>query len=439
MTHIWNEIIASLPNPHFLQTYEWGQVKAAYGWQPHFLVWDDAGCSVSTDFSALESGSRYAADPATTRPSTNLQPCNRPRATPSNLQPSTVKAAALVLKRSVPVFGLGARLSILYAPKGPLLDWGDSALRTRVLDDLQRFAHQQGAIFLKLDPDVLLGTGIPGTEAESAEPGGEAVRSELSRRGWRFSSDQIQFRNTVIVEVGTSTEEEILARMKQKTRYNVRLGPKKGVSVRVGNQDDWLMLYKMYAETSLRDGFVIRDEEYYRKVWELFSGSSFEQLSGYPVEHLSSLTDKLENRKTEKPDNPLCEPLIAEVDGEPVAAIFVFAFAGRAYYVYGMSREAHREKMPTYLLQWEAMKWAKARGCQAYDLWGAPDVFDKSDSMWGVFRFKDGLGGQVACTLGAWDYAPNPFWYGFYTRVMPRILNALRLLGRRKTRQNLGG
>lgn len=396
MTHPWNELIAALPNPHFLQTYEWGQVKAAYGWQPLYLVWDDAGFSVLSDFSALQS--------------------------------STVKAAALVLKKTVPTSGLAARLSVLYAPKGPLLDWNDLPLRTRVLDDLQRFARQQGAIFLKLDPDVVLGTGVPGMETEITEPGGEAVRADFSRRGWRFSSDQIQFRNTVLVEVGTSTEEEILARMKQKTRYNVRLGPKKGVSLRVGNQDDWPMLYKMYAETSLRDGFVIRDEAYYRKVWGLFDNS----------EDKSILENRITNNEYRVSNIPLAQSLIAEVDGEPVAAIVVFAFAGRAYYVYGMSREAHREKMPTYLLQWEAMKWARVRGCSTYDLWGAPEVFDESDSMWGVFRFKDGLGGQVVRTLGAWDYAPNPLWYGFYTQVMPKFFGLMRSRGRSKTRQQLG-
>ena len=410
MSHPWNNLIAQLPNPHFLQTYEWGQVKAAYGWQPHYLVWDDTGCTVSTDFPAPESGSRYAADPAATRP-------------------SSVKAAALVLKRTVPTAGLAARLCILYTPKGPLLDWDDQPLRTRVLDDLQRFARQQGAIFLKLDPDVVLGRGIPGSEAEISEPGGEAVCEELSRRGWRFAEDQIQFKNTVMVEVGTSTEEEILARMKQKTRYNVRLGPKKGVSVRVGNEDDWPMLYKMYAETSLRDGFVIRDEAYYRKVWALFDNSEVDK---------SILENRITNIEYQVSNIPLAQPLIAEVDGEPVAAIVVFAFAGRAYYVYGMSREVHREKMPTYLLQWEAMKWARARGCSMYDLWGAPDVFDESDSMWGVFRFKDGLGGQVVRTLGAWDYAPNPLWYGFYVRVMPKILDLMRSRGKARTRQGLG-
>ena len=135
---------------------------------------------------------------------------------------------------------------------------------------------------------------------------------------------------------------------------------------------------------------------------------------------------------------PSAEPLIAEVDSEPVAAIFVFYFASRAYYVYGMSRNAHREKMPTYLLQWEAMKRAKAKGCTVYDLWGAPDVFDESDSMWGVFRFKEGLGGKVVRTLGAWDFAPSPLWYKMYSEIIPRVLDVMRSRGKTKTKQSLG-
>lgn len=385
MTHSWNQLIASLPNPHFLQTYEWGQVKAAYGWEPMYLAWSD------TQFWILRE--------------------------PFSPLPAPVKAAALVLKKHVLRGGMAAQLSLLYAPKGPLLDWSNQPLRERVLTDLQRFARQHGAIWLKLDPDVVLGTGIPGDEAEITEATGSLVRHAFQQRGWKESEDQIQFRNTVILDVSV-TEEEMLARMKQKTRYNVRLGPKKGVTVRVGGEKDWPLLYKMYAETSVRDGFVIRDEKYYRTVWNLFDQS------------------KIHNPQS---SIPLAEPLIAEVEGEPVAAIFLFAFAGRAYYVYGMSRDAHREKMPTYLLQWEAMKWAKAHGCASYDLWGAPDVFDESDSLWGVFRFKEGLGGQVVRTLGAWDFAPNPFWYATYTRFVPMLLDFMRARGKAKTKQNLGG
>ena len=133
------------------------------------------------------------------------------------------------------------------------------------------------------------------------------------------------------------------------------------------------------------------------------------------------------------------EFLIAEVDGEAVAAIFLFMFAGRGYYVYGMSRNAHREKMPTYLLQWEAMLHAKSNGCTTYDLWGAPETFDESDSMWGVYRFKEGLGGEVVRTLGAYDFAPNKLWYKMYTDIMPRVLDVMRSRGKQKTKQVVGG
>jgi lipid II:glycine glycyltransferase (peptidoglycan interpeptide bridge formation enzyme) len=375
----WNSIISKLPNPHFLQTYEWGQVKAKYGWTPLYALWDaDGKWKVESDPNLL---------------STFHSPV----------------AAALILKRQIIRNGFAARLSILYAPKGPLLDWTNESLRTRVLDDLQSYARKQGAIFLKMDPDVVLGRGVPDGEDDISDDSGQVVMSELKHRGWRYSSDQIQFKNTVLIDL-TPSEDELLANMKQKTRYNVRLAGRKGVSVRIGTLDDLPMLYKMYAETSLRDGFVIRDVGYYKTVWTLFMNS----------------------------DEPTCEPLIAEVNGEPVAAIFVFYFAERAYYVYGMSRSVHREKMPTYLLQWEAMKRAKARGCAVYDLWGAPEVFDESDSMWGVYRFKQGLGGQVVRTLGAWDFAPNPLWYRMYSEFIPRVLDVMRSRGRTRTKQNLG-
>jgi lipid II:glycine glycyltransferase (peptidoglycan interpeptide bridge formation enzyme) len=85
------------------------------------------------------------------------------------------------------------------------------------------------------------------------------------------------------------------------------------------------------------------------------------------------------------------------------------------------------------------MRWAQARGCSVYDLWGAPDVFDERDSMWGVFRFKEGLGGQVIRTLGAWDFVPNRLWYAMYTKVMPKVLDWMRLRGKARTRQQMGG
>jgi peptidoglycan pentaglycine glycine transferase (the first glycine) len=91
-----------------------------------------------------------------------------------------------------------------------------------------------------------------------------------------------------------------------------------------------------------------------------------------------------------------------------------------------MSSNEQRDRMPTYLLQWEAIRWAKAHGYATYDFWGAPDTLVESDPMWGVYRFKDGFGGTVVRHIGAWDYAPIPLLYWTYERLMPAVLGMMR-------------
>ena len=379
----WNALTARLPGAHLLQTWEWAQVKAAFGWQPMPVTWSGS----DVPHNRTPEGTAGAGPPV---------------------------AAAMVLRRPVLSRGFAKRLCILYAPKGPLLDWGAPALRGRVLDDLEGLARRHSAIFLKMDPDLELGRGYPENHTASQNRDSQAILRELGWRRWRFSGDQIQFRNTVVLDLSPS-EDELLAGMKQKTRYNIRLAERKGVTVRAAASAELGMLYQMYAETSDRDGFVIRNADYYRTVWETF---------------LRPLADH---------NQPTADALIAEINGEPIAAIFVFYFAGRAYYLYGMSRAAHRDKMPNHLLQWEAIRRAKEHGCRVYDLWGAPDEFNEDDPMWGVFRFKEGLGGQVLRTAGAWDYPASALWYPVYTRLVPRLLDIMRRRGRTQIREVLGG
>lgn len=359
----WNWAVAGFRSPQLLQTWEWGEVKSLYGWKPHHKVWkDDDG---------------------------------------------QIQAAALVLERTITLLGIGPKLRMHYSPKGPLLkDWNDTSLRKLVTSDLIAFAKERKAFLLKIDPDVPIGFGEPGTEGAEEGLVGQIFMDELKASGWRYSNEQIQFKNTAVLNL-TPTEDDLLAQMKQKTRYNVRLAGRKGVTVREGTKDDFDMLYKMYAETAVRDGFAIRSQEYYTTVWNTFT------------------------------DSDMLTPLIAEVDGKPVAGLMLFRFGEKAWYLYGMSRTTHREKMPNYLLQWEAIRTAKQKGCIVYDLWGAPDVFDESDSLWGVYRFKRGLGGQAARHIGAWDLPLRPWTYKLYAHVWPRMMDLLRRRGRGRTQQGL--
>jgi peptidoglycan pentaglycine glycine transferase (the first glycine) len=119
--------------------------------------------------------------------------------------------------------------------------------------------------------------------------------------------------------------------------------------------------------------------------------------------------------------------LLAEVDGEPVAAVMAFALPPRAWYFYGASGNRHRKKMPAYLLQWEAMRWARSVGCTTYDLWGVPDEDEETleagfaqrqDGLWGVYRFKRGFGGRLVRSVGAWDRVYAPVRYRLYCWIL---------------------
>jgi peptidoglycan pentaglycine glycine transferase (the first glycine) len=289
----------------------------------------------------------------------------------------TPRAAALVLRRKLPY----TPFSVLYVPKGPTLDYADAAAWEAMLAHLERLARRQQALFVKIDPDV---------HREQS-----AVSQRLLARGWRPSLEQVQFRNTMTLDL-TQDEASLLAAMKSKWRYNVRLAERKGVSVRLGAVDDLPLLYDMYHETALRDGFVIRPLAYYADLW-----GSFMQRG-------------------------LARPLIAEVEGDAVAMLVLFYFGGRAWYMYGASRNQHREKMPNHLLQWQAMRWARSAGCAVYDMWGAPDELLESDSMWGVYHFKKGFGATLVQHIGAFDYPGSRLWYWAYTVAMPRLLALMR-------------
>ena len=360
---VWNDLIRSLPGSHFLQTSQWAEVKAEIGWQSKPFVWKD--------------------------------------------EEGHLQAAANLLIRRLRLFNRGPQVSIGYVPRGPMLDWGNVPLRTKVLSALEQAARNEGLIFLKIDPEIVLGRGIPGSQGDEENQNGMKTFHDLESRGWRISPEQIQFKNTAVLDL-TGSEEEWLSRMKQKARYNLRLSQRSGVIVRVAKDDELPTLYQMYAQTAARDGFIIREMDYYLKVWRSFIQGG------------------------------MAEALVAEVEGQLVAGLVLFYLGNRAWYFYGMSTTLHRDKMPNYLLQWEAMRLARERGCELYDLWGAPEVFDPTDRMYGVFRFKDGLGANVIRTAGAWDFVLKPFWYFVYQRVLPGFLNLTRRIRRQTLQKEIG-
>lgn len=341
----WNALLGSLPHHHILQTWEWGDFKRdTVGWMPERVAF-------------------YAGD-------------------------ALIGAASLLTRR---VGGL----TVMYTPKGPALDYTNPAHVTAVLGHLAARARRRRALWLKIEPDVIGATGFPDGDDDRPHPTGSALVARLRGGGWRFSGDQVQFRNTLTIDL-TRDEDDILMAMSQNTRRKVRTAQKKGVTVRDATPDDLPVLYALYKTTGQRDDFLIRPATYYEKAWRDFMHAG------------------------------LAHALIAEYDGQPIAHVILFHFGRVCWYFYGASADVERQRMPNYLLQWEAMRWARANGYTVYDMWGAPNDFQPDDPMWGVYEFKRGFRGEIVRHIGAWDYAPNPLLYRLYTGLWPRLRGLLR-------------
>ncbi len=333
----WDEFVAQHPHGSLLQTTAWARLKNNFGWssQRVWLRQDDK----------LQAGAQLL-----------------------------IKSAA---------FGL-ARVG--YVPHGPLVDWQDPEQVKVLFHQLDLAAYQRRVGFIKLEPLLW--------QDEAAAAAWPAICQAYDLQ---TDVDTIQPPRTMLLDLRPSLD-DILAAMKQKTRYNIRLSARKGVTVRQGTEADLSAFIRLMRTTGERDGFGVHAPDYYRRAYEVFA-----------PDDVALLIAEYEER-------PLPEK-------RPLSAVMVFKNGPRAAYLYGASSNEERNRMPNYAVQWAAIQWAKAQGCTTYDLWGLPDAAEeeleaqfteRSDGLWGVYRFKRGYGGQIRRTVGAADRIYNQRTYKLY-------------------------
>ena len=295
-------------------------------------------------------------------------------------------AGAQILLRSLPL-GVG---KLAYVARGPVGAWQDGAAAAALWPAIHAGLRKQRAIFLKIEPNC----------APAAE-----LDQRLHAAGFQHIAGHIQPVATLHIDL-TPDMAAIAAAQKSKTRYNIGLAARKGVTISEGGVADLPAIYPLLQETSKRDGFPIHTLDYYASLINNMPG-------------IARLT-------------------IARHEGEALAAIFATAFGREAIYLHGASGAQKRNLMPTYLIQWDAMQWAKERGCAFYDMWGIPeDVTDieaepeaQEGGLWGVYRFKRGFGGKLVRYAGSYDYVYSPIRYRLWTELLPRYRALLlRLLG----------
>ncbi len=316
----WDQFVTEHPDGHLLQSWGWGELKASAGWSPlRLALWDT----------------------------------------------EQIVAAAQVLRRTATHLPLWAG-HLAYIPKGPLVDWSQPLLCQAFFSQLHALLRRQGAFALWMEPD---------REANAAD-NDRVIECVTSMQF--HPTYAIQPARTILLDL-TADEDTLLARMKEKWRYNVRLAGRKGVEVRVAQTvEDVQAWYALLQTTSERDQFGIHTLDYYLSAWRIFAPRNQAML------------------------------FLAEYHGQLLAGIFVGLLAKRAIYLYGASSNEQRNLMPNYLLQWEAIHWAKQQGATSYDFWGIPETDDEDEAMAGVYRFKRGWGGEVVRFIDSYKCIYHP-------------------------------
>lgn len=266
------------------------------------------------------------------------------------LDGSTIKAAMSVGSNPM---RLTSRTQ-LYVSRGPTVDHPTNEIFDLFAKWLELLGREENSVGAKMEPN--------------APAGDRAWTDLLLTNGFRPLHPPSQPRSTWLLHLEPDLD-TLLANMKSKWRYNIRLAEKKGVEIVSGTEKDLDDFYSIYRETSDRDGFYIHPQHIYefifRTYWELGQ----------------------------------LEMLLARYQGSVIAAVTLVHLGNTAWYLYGASTDRNREVMAPHLLQWEGIKWAKDRGAAIYDFRGVPDVPAEGQEMYGVYRFKQGFGGRHATLL----------------------------------------
>ena len=259
-----------------------------------------------------------------------------------------IKGTMSVLLRKIPVFNR----YIMYAPRGFVCDEHDKETLRKLTEKAKEIAKKYKAFIFRLDPDI---------SNDDEEFKNIAKDIGYKRKENIKNIDQvIQPKYVFRLDLTNKTEEELLASFNQKTRYNIRLAIKKGVTTRVGTINDMQIFYDIMKETGSRDSFFIRPIEYFEKIYTSM-GERHARL------------------------------IIAEHEGTPIAAVMPIMYGNKVWYLYGGSSNEYRNLMPNYLLQFEMMKWGLENKCEIYDFRGVSGFKNENDPQYGVYRFKKGF------------------------------------------------
>lgn len=300
-----------------------------------------------------------------------------------------IRGGALVLIKRLP-----GGFSLMYCPRGPVYDYHDKDTISDIIKGIRILGKKYKAFSFKMDPCIW----------ETDDEAKKILKNlGFSHRENAQENETLQRRyNYGLLDIEGRTPEAEIASFNQKTRYNIRLSKRKGVTCEIHGKeglDDWMMLSEITAK---RDNFVLRPRSYYEKMLDVFG----DDLRLY----------------------------ICYYENTPVSAAMCCRYGGKCYYIFGASSNEHRNVMPNYLMQWEMIQWALEGGCFCYDFLGIPVNVEENSPTYGVYKFKRGFEGTVLPFAGEFDLTLNPAIDTLFNTAMggKRIIDGIKTRIREK-------
>ena len=286
----------------------------------------------------------------------------------------------MVWIRKIPIFG-----NIMYSSRGPVCDIHNMEVLKQINEGIQSLAKKYNAIVIRIEPDI--------------KSDDESFRNIMLDLGYQIKDDAKNFREEIqpryVFRLDTKgkTEDELFKNLHSKTRYNVRLATKKGVTIKEGTKEDLKEFHKIMVTTGIRDGFITRALSYFETMYDQMAPKHMKLLMAY-------------------------------YEDKPISGVIVIMYGNKTWYLYGASSNEHRNLMPNYLLQWEMIKIALANKSDIYDLRGVPGIADNSN---GLYRFKKGFGAEYTEFIGEVYMEFKPLRYRLY-KFAEKVFRNLRAL-----------
>lgn len=254
----------------------------------------------------------------------------------------------------------------LEIPGGPVLDWEKDKDLPSAIKKMTDLAKKHRCVFVRIRPQLL----------DTPEN-----RNLLKSLGGRISPMHLAAEHTVILDLKQS-EEELLAKMRRQTRYEVRRADKLGITVESGNAPELFKeFHKAQVVTATRQHFVPPDLKTLLAEKEAFKKNAIIYVA-----------------KTAEDHAPIAYGLIL-IEGE------------EAEYYEAASTELNRKLPGAYALQWRVIRDLKKQGIKHYNLWGIAPPNQPHHRYAGVTTFKTGFGGEVTSFVPAHDFVVSKLKY----------------------------